>query len=74
MRSVHLAPPFHRAHATKRVLGPVRKSVVGLTHCSCINLRGRTPSERLSCQPLVGGPREAAIGTALLFSTRLVVY
>jgi hypothetical protein len=55
-------PPFHRAPVTKRVLGTVLRSVVGLTHCSCTILRERILSEHLLCQLLVGGPRVAVIG------------
>ena len=57
--------PSHRAPVTKHVLGTVQKSVVGPTHCRFTILRGHTPSERLLCHLLVGGPREAVIGMAL---------
>ena len=63
MRSIRLAPSFHRAHATKRVLGTVRKSVVGLTHYSFIISPERIPSAPLSFLQLADGRHEAVIGT-----------
>ena len=65
MESILQEPPSHRAPVIKRVLGTVRKSVVGPTHCSFTILRGCTPSERLLCHLLVGGTPEAVIGMAL---------
>ena len=63
IRSTRLAPPFHRPHAIKRVLGTARKSVVGLTHCSFTTSPERIPSEPLSSPQLADGHREAVIGT-----------
>ena len=62
MGSVRLVPPFHRAHATKRVLGTARKSVVDLMHCSFTTSPERILSARLSFPQPVGGPRKAVIG------------
>jgi hypothetical protein len=63
MRSVRLAPPFHGAHVTKRVLGTARKFVVDLTHCSFTILPEHIPSVPQSFPQLADGPREAVIGT-----------
>jgi hypothetical protein len=66
MRSTRLAPPFLRVHATKRVLGTVRKSVVGLVHCSCTILLGRIPLVLLLFRLPVGGAHEVAIGSTFI--------
>ena len=67
MRSTRLAPPFHRVHVVKRVLGTVRKSVVGPTHCSFTISPERPPSAPLSFPLLADGHLEAAIGTTRPF-------